>query len=798
MKKIDRWMDKIIKYSILFFPLLDIVTSIMTYNGMSVSIGIVVKALYLVLIYLYFLFGKAVDKKDKILLILFSIFMLLNIANNINSLWPNLNMEYLKLIIKFSYFIILALFFRAYLSKKDYDITILKTPIKIILISIFLAILTGTCIPSYLNIYKVGVAGWFYSANELGGLLVMLYPISLYLFFNHETSRKIDYLYVLIHALALLLLGTKVGLLGFIAISVIYILYRLIFIKKYSYKNGLLLTIVMLVVAGILWNHLPCIKNTSEKYNLVINDYIPNDPTMENEVDTEELMNEMVYSGRHTFLEDLKTTKQNVDKNLEENEIAEKNHSRKKIADDYLGYMYLTNGNLLLIERDFHDIFFFYGKIGLLFLVLILISPIIFNIKYLFKKFFDFRVDILILSLMLVVGVAFISGHTFISPMVSFYIAVVLGILNVEIKNDVKSSERKKLLISAVHMDFGGIEKTLINLLNNIDYEKYEVDLLLLLNNGPLLSGISKNVKVITPYNKIIGKIINNNNLISKIIKHALYNKYTASLYVLNKKYDVAIDYAGYYDFITYYTINTNALRKYIWVHNQPRFIINSNVTKKYKFFDKVVFVSNANKKEMQKLYPTYKKKYNVMWNLIEKPATNGDTIEWKNGLKILAVGRLCEQKRYDKLLEVASILKKDKVDFSIKILGNGPLKDELKVKAKELNVLDVVSFEGAHSNVGDYMKSADLYIMTSDFEGLPTVILEALSYGLPILGISIPPLEEIKEKIAIDKTITLVDDDLKKLAKAIKKYKKQLTKELDIEEYNKNNIKTFERLINK
>ncbi len=798
MKKLDNYIDKIIYFCIILFPVLDIITAIMTYNGVSVSLGIIIKAVLLVIIYLFALFSKSTDKFCKILIILYTIFMVGNIANNYKFIYPTPNMEYLKLVIKFSYFIVFALFFSSYLKSKKYDITILKTPIKIILISLVLAIITGTSMPSYANnIYKVGVEGWFYSANELGGLLTLLYPISIYLFFHHESSKKLDWIYVVFHALGLLMLGTKVGLLGFFAVSLIYLAYRLIFIKKYSYKNGLFLIVCVLGASLLCWNELPCIRNTSEKYNNVSGDFIESDLTLEQqESNKQELVDEMIYSGRHEFLKVLKETKNNTDKNLVSEEENKKSYSYKKIANDYLGYMYMNNGELLLIERDFHDVLFFFGYIGLAFLFFVILYPILKNIKVILKHLFNLKVDMMLLGIVLSVGIAYISGHTFISPMVSFYIAVVLGLVACEAET--KKNNKKKILISSVHMDFGGIEKTLINLLKNINYDKYEIDLLLLLNGGPLMINIPKEVQLKPLYGTIFGKLINSQNVFSKVMKHLLYNKYTASLWISNKSYDVAIDYAGYYDFITYYVASAKAEKKIIWVHSQPQYLNLEKDIKKYKKFNKIILVSKYALKEMKKLYPDLKDKLDSMWNIVEEPTKTDKQIKWDSKLKILAVGRLSKPKRFDKLVEVASYLKKDKVDFSIIIIGDGPLKNELLNLTKKFNVSDVVSFVGSKSNIGDYMEIADVYAMVSDYEGLPTVILEAFSCGLPVLSTDIPAMKEIASEIAPKDSCIIVKDNILDYVKVLKKFKLKRVKDFKIDEYNNINIKKFEKLLTK
>lgn len=796
MKKIDFLFDKIIFFCILLFPLLDIVTSIMTYNNFNFTIGLVIKAFLLVIIYLYCFFSKNISKFNKVFTIIFSVFCLGNLANNFTYIYPNFNMDYFTLVVKYAYFVILIIFFSDYLKKKNYKTSILKAPLKIILLSMLIALITSTSMPSYENIYKFGVGGWFFSANEIGSLLTLLYPISIYLFFHDDNSRKIEWIYVMIHGMSLLLLGTKVGLIGFFGVSIAYIFYRLIFIKKYSYKNGLLLMVFMVFVSLALWDNLPCVKNTNDKYANITNYYENVDLTEEEKEEAEQIVvDELVYSGRNNYLEKLKQTKNNVDKDVDSSKL-KNNKNYKKIANDYLGFMYTENGYLLLIERDHYDILFFFGRLGLFFAILTILNPLLRNIKNLFKNLFNINVSMLLFSLVLSIGIACISGHTFMSPMVSFYISIIIGLIVSEV-NQIKNIEKKKILISSVHMDFGGIEKTLVNLLKNIDYKKYEIDLFLLLRDGALLYDIPKDVSILYPYNKLFTRIICAKNIVSKVIKHVLYNKFTASLWVNNKHYDVAIDYAGYYDFITSYVKYSFANKKCIWVHSQPKFILSDSKLKKYNDFDKIVLVSNSALLEMKQILPDKIAKLDVMWNIIDYPSIENENIIWPNDcLKILAVGRLCDAKRYDKLIDIAEMLKKKNEDFVIYILGDGPLKEALQTRINEKHLQETVKLLGSKNNIGDYMKSADIFAMVSDYEGLPTVILESLVCGLPYIGFRIPALEEISTEIAPKNSYVLADNNYEDFVNAVIAFKKNKKFKFDLETYNKCNINKFEEII--
>lgn len=98
------------------------------------------------------------------------------------------------------------------------------------------------------------------------------------------------------------------------------------------------------------------------------------------------------------------------------------------------------------------------------------------------------------------------------------------------------------------------------------------------------------------------------------------------------------------------------------------------------------------------------------------------------NEKMLLAVGRLGEQKDYPNLLNAIAILQKTRKDFKVFIVGDGPLKDELQNLSKHLKLEGFVEFLGIRRDVDKLMSAADIYVMSSAWEGLPMVILEAMS----------------------------------------------------------------------
>lgn len=102
----------------------------------------------------------------------------------------------------------------------------------------------------------------------------------------------------------------------------------------------------------------------------------------------------------------------------------------------------------------------------------------------------------------------------------------------------------------------------------------------------------------------------------------------------------------------------------------------------------------------------------------------------------LLASGRLDEQKGFDNLLKTFAKISGEHPDWSMVILGQGHLHAVLMQEADELGIRDRVAFPGAVGNVGEWLETADLYALTSRFEGFPNTLLEALAYGVPSVAV--------------------------------------------------------------
>lgn len=792
MKKL--FNGKMILYLSLFSPLIDIITSFMLSNGINFTLGIMIKCIMLVLMVIYLLF---IDRKNLFKNILFigivGIFNLISLYNNLGAL-SNIGFSYFSYLVKFDFSVISLFYFIRYFSNNKIEIKLLKIPIIILSISIVLSNLTATGFYTY-DEHRVGTSSWFSSGNEFGALLSILYPIAIYLFLDRKDSKKIDIIYVLIISFGMINLGTKVGLLSFYISSLAYLFFRLINIKKYKLNYSFYVMSLLVVITSCLFNHLPTIVNVKSKYEYVKSNsvnVVEGDKTKA-EVDA---VTEVILSNRNKYLEYVMSN--NYD--MLDYFVGKINYT---IDNDYV--------NLVIIEMDLFDTFYMFGIFGFVLLYglvgyvgckifLKYLKDMKHGIKYI-------KINMLLICLGLTFIISCLVGHVMFCPSVSLYFVLICAYLFAYDKFEKDENDKIKLLIGTVHMKVGGIEKTLINLLNMIDYDKYEVDLLLQLKNGSYYEQIPSNVKVITPYSSIFDGFFARESKISKIIKHLLYNKNTAWFWTNNKRYDVAIDYSGYYLFIDYYIANSNSSKKYIWVHQsvygsleysnnfERNFMKNLN---KYNKYNKIVCVSNSSKKEFNKMFPHLKDKTTVVLNLQDGNMKFTEDVKLNDGYNIISVGRLCAQKGFSRLVEVHKKLIDEGYKVNTYIIGNGECYNELNDLINEYGISGSFELLGQKSNVFDYLKKANLFVSTSYTEALPTVLLEALMCNLPWVGPNVTGVKDISS-LSPKNSCILTEDNVDSIFEGVKdaingKVNKDFN--FDVEVYNNRAIKQFYKLI--
>lgn len=141
---------------------------------------------------------------------------------------------------------------------------------------------------------------------------------------------------------------------------------------------------------------------------------------------------------------------------------------------------------------------------------------------------------------------------------------------------------------------------------------------------------------------------------------------------------------------------------------------------------------------------------YGVNSIKISNPIKYNFFLKNKRSYSALAVGRLSYQKGFDKLLDIWSDFLPNNPDWILNLAGDGELMSELKKKADILNIQHSINFLGKVDNLDELYSYSDCLLMTSRYEGLPMVLLEAKSWSLPVIAYDCPtgPREIIKNNV--------------------------------------------------
>ena len=185
-------------------------------------------------------------------------------------------------------------------------------------------------------------------------------------------------------------------------------------------------------------------------------------------------------------------------------------------------------------------------------------------------------------------------------------------------------------------------------------------------------------------------------------------------------------------------------------------------------FAARVVTVSNA---LATALSYTELKKLRIVHNVADATAPaqrEADQLLSKRPA-IVFVGRLVPVKRVDLILEAADALQKSSDNFHIYIVGDGPQAAMLKSKNKEFGLDERVTFLGFRDDARELIYAADLLVISSDSEGIPTVLLDAMFAGVPVVSTDLPGVREVLQQVVNYPAELVATGDYQALAQALR-----------------------------
>ena len=331
-----------------------------------------------------------------------------------------------------------------------------------------------------------------------------------------------------------------------------------------------------------------------------------------------------------------------------------------------------------------------------------------------------------------------------------------------------------KVLVLHGHLSMGGEERVLLSVLKNLVELNYDVDLLITWNHGEnnlFENEIPEKVNYKFLFDNYNGK----NKLIKEIYRiraKATYLKKVEKI-IKENKYDVIIDYSS--NLLKYNNFDIK-VPVFAWIHFSLTFGEKLSADKiekyrkQYKKYDKILAICDTMRDEFVEILGMDKNKVELVYNPIDleairKKAENLDK-KYENYLKqdyFLQVSRLTEQKQPEHLVDIYYKLKQRGIKEKLYFIGNGEKVELIKQKIKEYKLENDVILLGQIENPYPFFKNAKLFVHTGKYEGLPTVLLESLAFGTPVVAYDCPtgPKDILGKNSEYGKLIPLNDKDV-------------------------------------
>ena len=326
-------------------------------------------------------------------------------------------------------------------------------------------------------------------------------------------------------------------------------------------------------------------------------------------------------------------------------------------------------------------------------------------------------------------------------------------------------NNKKKIIFVSQALWVGGIETALVNLINKLDYNKYDVTCLITQNYVDMAERLTKNCRLVvadrhslvtfknsykfkklynileepqgaTSFRRLIWHIL---NVLFKALENHLYSVYIKEQ-LKGESFDTAIIYSDRVAEIAVKAINA---KKFLMFYHHGAMRKEYHDRYGYEKSEKIIAVSDNIAKKLKEYRKKYASKIVTVNNVIDidsiiekskEPIEDGLFSE--NKFNIVSCGRLSPVKGLSLAVEaVARLVNEGYTDINWYIVGGGPIEDDIKKQIAEHKMENHIFMLGMKNNPYPYMKKCDLFIQPSFFEGYSLSIMEAKILGTPVLA---------------------------------------------------------------
>ena len=297
-----------------------------------------------------------------------------------------------------------------------------------------------------------------------------------------------------------------------------------------------------------------------------------------------------------------------------------------------------------------------------------------------------------------------------------------------------------KILFFIPNLAHGGAEHVLVNLVNHMDYSKFDITVQTMFDVGIYRDKLNKQVHYIGGF----PWYFKGNTVVYKLLTpKQLYKIY------IKEEYDIIVSYLEGPSARVVSGCMNSKIKLIIWMHIELEnkeyathaFRNMAEAEGCYRRFDRIVCVSKTVKKSFDNMFKV-NMPVDVIYNTVEtemirkKAEELIEDLEFSSEeIKIISVAKLMKSKGYDRLVKVQKKLREDGLKTHVYIVGKGEEQHHLERLIEENNIEDSWTFVGFKNNPYKYVKNADLYVCSSRKEGVSTAVTEALIVGTPVVS---------------------------------------------------------------
>ncbi|MEO4045283.1 glycosyltransferase [Hoeflea sp. CAU 1731] len=287
----------------------------------------------------------------------------------------------------------------------------------------------------------------------------------------------------------------------------------------------------------------------------------------------------------------------------------------------------------------------------------------------------------------------------------------------------------------------GGAEKVQIDLAREFNRSGHQIEFVLMQKRGELLTKVEEFFTVVDLGENRIRDLLYS---LPRYLRHSRPNVFMAAMWPLTVVAPIAQRLSGHNSMVLVSEHNTLSVQyaNWGWLHRHAQRV---SMAIGYRLADHRVGVSSGVVRDIAALSGLHPEAFDVIYNPV--PSRTEPSAEamyaaealWSGpkGTRIVTVGSMKAQKNHPLLLRAFARL--DRPDARLMFVGDGAERHAVLSLANELGIADQVILVGFQSDPTPFYKTADLFVLSSDYEGFGNVIVEALSCGTPVVSTDCP-----------------------------------------------------------